>query len=153
MKTRSLVGHNEEGTITRLNILRTELGPSIARHNGRMVKTMGDGFLIEHSSAVDAVRSAVELQRQLAERNNDLPGDTRMAFRIGVNLGDIIVQGDDILGDGVNIAARLEGIAVPGGVCIADKVGAEVAGKIGVVFQDGGECKVKNIAQPVRAMH
>ncbi len=149
-----LVGQNEEGTITRLNTLRTELlDPSIARHNGRMVKTMGDGFLIEYSSAVDAVRSAVELQRQLAERNADLPEDTRMAFRIGVNLGDIIVQGDDILGDGVNIAARLEGIAVQGGVCIADKVGAEVAGKIDVVFQDGGEYKVKNIAQPVRVLH
>ena len=149
-----LVGQDEEGTITRLNTLRADmLDPGIARHGGRIVKTMGDGFLIEYSSAVDAVRNAVELQGQLAERNAGSSGEGRMEFRIGVNLGDIIVQGDDILGDGVNIAARLEGIAVPGGVCISDKVGAEVAGKLEVTFQDGGEYEVKNIAQPVRVLH
>ncbi len=149
-----LIGQDEEGTITRLNALRADLlDPGITRHGGRIVKTMGDGFLIEYSSAVDAVRSAVELQSQLTERNASSSEEGRIEFRIGVNLGDIIVQGDDILGDGVNIAARLEGIAVPGGVCISDKVGAEVAGKIDVAFQDGGEYKVKNIAQPVRVLH
>ncbi len=149
-----LVGQDEEGTITRLNSVRTELlDPGIARHDGRIVKTMGDGFLIEYPSAVDAVRNAVDLQKQLMNRNSDQSADMRLEFRIGVNLGDIIVQDDDILGDGVNIAARLEGIAVPGGVCISDKVGAEIVGKIDVVFQDGGEYEVKNIAQPVKVLH
>lgn len=149
-----LVGRDEEGAITRLNALRTEvLDPGIARHDGRMFKTMGDGFLIEYSSAVDAVRNAVELQTQLIDRNADVSEDERLVLRIGINLGDIIVQDDDILGDGVNIAARLEGIAVPGGVCISDKVGAEIVGKIDVSFQDGGEYEVKNIAQPVHVLH
>ena len=149
-----LIGQDEEGTIARLNAVVVDLlVPGIARHGGRIVKTMGDGFLIEYSSAVDAVRNAVELQSQLADRNAGSSEAGRMEFRIGVNLGDIVVQGDDILGDGVNIAARLEGIAVPGGVCISDKIGAEVAGKIDAAFQDGGEYEVKNIAQPVRVLH
>ena len=149
-----LVGQDEEGTISRLSTLRAEvLDPGVARHNGRIVKTMGDGFLIEYPSAVDAVRNAVELQIQLEERNAGLSYDKKMVFRIGVNLGDIIVQDEDILGDGVNIAARLEGIAVPGGVCISDKVGMEVAGKVDAAFQDGGRYEVKNISEPVGVLH
>jgi adenylate cyclase len=149
-----LVSQDEEGTISRLTALRAEfLDPGVDRHNGRIVKTMGDGFLIEYPSAVDAVRNAVELQSQLEEHNTGLTYDKKMVFRIGVNLGDVIVQEDDILGDGVNIAARLEGIAVPGGVCISNKVGTEVTGKIDVVFQDGGKYEVKNIPEPVGVLH
>lgn len=149
-----LVGQDEVGTITRLNALRTEIvDPGIARHNGRMVKTMGDGFLIAFSSAVDAVRSAIELQTQLLDRNADKLDDERLVLRIGINLGDVIVQDADILGDGVNIAARLEKIAVPGGVCISEKVGAEIAGKTDAVFQDGGAYEVKNIRQPLHVLH
>jgi class 3 adenylate cyclase/TolB-like protein len=149
-----MVGIDEEGTIKRLNALRTRLwGPSIERHGGRLVKTMGDGFLIEYPSAVDAVRNAIELQNELLTINADLPPDRRLEFRIGVNLGDIVAQDDDIFGDGVNIAARLESIAVPGGVCISEKVATEVDGKIETSFLDGGASNVKNIAQPVHVRH
>ncbi len=149
-----LVGQDEEGTIARLKALREEtIDPTIAKHDGRIVKTMGDGLLIEYPSVVDAVRNAVELQGELAEHNADVPEDERLIFRVGVNLGDVIVEGDDILGDGVNIAARLEGLAAGGGVCISDKVRAEVEGKVEAAFADGGEHKVKNIASPIRVFH
>ena len=145
-----LVGADEEGTITRLSALRDELiDTSIAKHHGRVVKTTGDGVLVEFPSVVDAVRNAVEVQRALAERNAEVPGDRRIEFRVGVNLGDIVVQGDDILGDGVNVAARLEGLAKPGGICIPRKVFHEVRNKLDVGYEFIGEQKVKNIETPV----
>jgi TolB-like protein/Tfp pilus assembly protein PilF len=146
-----LVGMDEEGTIARLKALREELiDPSFAKHRGRIVKTMGDGILVEFPSVVDAVRNAVEVQRAMAERNADEPEDQRIEFRVGVNLGDIIIDGDDILGDGVNIAARLEGLAKPGSICISGDVFRQVEGKLDLGFEDLGEQRVKNIAQPVR---
>jgi adenylate cyclase len=115
-----LMGADEEGTLDRLKAHRRELvDPKIKEHRGRIVKTTGDGMLVEFSSVVDAVRCAVEIQRGMADRNADTAEDERLAFRIGVNLGDIIVDGDDIYGDGVNIAARLEALAEPGGICVA----------------------------------
>jgi TolB-like protein/class 3 adenylate cyclase len=145
-----LVGMDEEGTIARLNSLRKELiDPSIAKHHGRIVKTTGDGVLVEFPSVVDAVRNAVEVQRALAEREAVVPEDRRIEFRVGVNSGDIIVQGDDILGDGVNVAARLEGLAKPGGICIPRKVFHEVRNKLDVGYEYIGEQKVKNIETPV----
>ena len=141
-----LVGVDEEGTIARLNVLRREvIDPSIAGHNGRIVKTTGDGVLVEFASVVDAVRSAVEIQRSVAARNADLPEAHRITFRVGVNLGDIVVQDDDILGDGVNVAARLEGLAEPGGICIPRKVYDEVRNKLDVGYEFIGEQNVKNI--------
>jgi adenylate cyclase len=145
-----LVGVDEEGTIARLNALREELiDPNLAQHHGRVFKTTGDGMLVEFASVVDAVRSAVEVQRAIAERNADIPEDRRIEFRVGVNLGDIIVQGDDILGDGVNVAARLEEIAEPGGICVHRNVRNQVRDKLDLVFEDMGEVEVKNIARPV----
>ncbi len=145
-----LVGIDEEGTIARLSELRDGLfDRCMADHHGRVVKTLGDGILAEFSSVVDAMRCAVELQRTLAERNVDLPADKRMDFRIGVNLGDIVVQGDDILGDGVNVAARLESLAEPGGICISRKVFQEIHNKLDVGYAYIGEQRVKNISAPV----
>jgi len=142
---------DEEGTIARLKKLREELfEPLVANHRGRLVKLMGDGALVEFASAVDAVRCAVETQRLASARNMELPADQRIELRIGVNLGDIVIDGDDILGDGVNVAARLEGIAEPAGVCVSAKVHDEVRGKVDVVFDDLGSVQVKNIAQPIR---
>ena len=146
-----LVGTDEEGTIARLRATRDELiDPSIARHNGRIVKTMGDGLLIEFTSVVDAVRSAAEVQRAMAERNTGAPGSERIEFRVGINLGDVVVEGDDIMGDGVNVAARLEGLAEPGGVCISGTAFDQVRDKLDVGYEHLGEQKVKNIARPVR---
>ncbi len=145
-----LVGVDEEGTIARLNSLRKELiDPSIATHHGRIVKTTGDGVLIEFASVVEAVRNAVEVQRALAERNADEPEDRRIEFRVGLNTADIVVQGDDILGDGVNVAARLEGLADSGGICVSGNVHEQVAGKVELAFADLGEQTVKNIETPV----
>jgi Adenylate and Guanylate cyclase catalytic domain len=124
--------------------------PKIAEHRGRIVKTTGDGMLVEFASVVDALRCAVEVQRRMAERNAEVPSDRRIDFRIGVNAGDIIIDGGDIIGDGVNIAARLEGLAKPGGVCISRKVRDEVRDKLDLVFEDMGEQEVKNIARPLR---
>jgi adenylate cyclase len=147
-----LVGLDEEGTLARLKTLRREvIDPEIASHRGRIVKTTGDGLLIEFASVVDAVRCAVAVQRACVERETALPQDRRIEFRVGINLGDIVVEGDDILGDGVNIAARLEGIAEPGGICISGVVFDQVRGKVEVEFVDLGEQSLKNIAQPVRA--
>ena len=146
-----LVGNDEEGTIARLQSLRTEaVDPIIQKFGGRIVKTMGDGLLIEFLSVVDAVRAAVEFQRTIAERYSGGAEDQRIEFRIGINLGDIVVDGEDILGDGVNIAARLESMAVPGGICISDRVLADVQGKVDVGFEDLGEQSLKNISEPVR---
>ena len=123
----------------------------VAKHGGRIVKTTGDGLLIEFPSVVDAVECAVAVQAVMAERNDGVPLDRRMLFRIGINLGDILIEGDDILGDGVNIAARLEGIAEPGGICISSSAYDQVRGKVAVEFADLGEQNLKNIARPVRA--
>ena len=147
-----LIGFDEEGTIARLRKLRKELiDPCISKHNGRIVKTTGDGILIEFPSVVEAMRCAVEVQRALAELNTQIPNDKRIEFRVGVNLGDIVVQDDDILGDGVNVAARLEGLADPGGICIPRKVFQEVKDKLDVGYEYTGEQKVKNIEAPIPA--
>jgi len=147
-----LVGLDEELTLARLKILRREvIDPEIASHRGRIVKTTGDGLLIEFVSVVDAVRCAVAVQRACVEREAALPQDRRIQFRVGINLGDIVVDGDDILGDGVNIAARLEGIADPGGICISGVVHDQVRGKVEMEFADLGRQTLKNITQPVQA--
>ncbi len=146
-----LMGEDESGTLARLKAHRRELiDPAIAARGGRMVKLMGDGALVEFASVVDAVQCAVEIQTAMAERNAEVPEGRRIAFRIGINLGDVIVEGEDIYGDGVNVAARLEGLAAPGGVCVSGKVHDEVLGKLDVGFEDQGEQPVKNIARPVR---
>ncbi len=147
-----LMGADEEGTLSRLTAHRRELfDPSIARHRGRIVKTTGDGLLAEFASVVDAVRCAAEVQAGMAERNVASAADPRLEFRIGINVGDIVEQDDEIFGDGVNIAARLEGIATPGGICVSQRVQEDAAGKTGVTFEDMGEQMLKNIARPVRA--
>src|SRR6202158_45407 len=125
-----LMGADEEGTLERLKAHRRELiDPKIAEHRGRIVKTTGDGILIEFQSVVDALRCAIDVQERMSERNADVPSDERIEFRVGINLGDIIIDGDDIYGDGVNIAARLEGLAQPGGICISQTVLDHARGK------------------------
>ncbi len=146
-----MMAADESGTLSRLKALRTEmLDGEIAAHNGRIVKTTGDGFLVEFASVVDAVRCAVEVQSAMAARAAGLSEDKRMLFRIGVNLGDIIAEGDDIFGDGVNVAARLEGIAKPGGICISRAARDQVRDKLEHALEDLGEVEVKNIPRPVR---
>ena len=146
-----LIRADEEGALARLKALRKELiDPSIAQHEGRVVKTMGDGVLVEFQSVVEAVRNAVELQESVAEREADIPENRQILPRVGVNLGDIVIDGDDIYGDGVNVAARLEGLADPGGVCISGAVYEQVRDRIDVEFEDLGEQQVKNIDRPVR---
>jgi TolB-like protein/class 3 adenylate cyclase/Tfp pilus assembly protein PilF len=146
-----LMGVDEEGTLERLKAHRRELGdPKIGEHHGRIVKTTGDGILVEFSSVVDAVRCAAEIQRAMADRETDAAEDRRIRFRIGINLGDIIVDGDDIYGDGVNVAARLEGLAESGGICISRTVRDQIRDKLPYAFEDLGEQSVKNIARPVR---
>jgi hypothetical protein len=145
------MGVDDEGTLSRLNAHRREfLEPKIADHRGRIVKRTGDGILIEFASAVDAARCAVEIQHGMVKRNAPVPQDKRIELRIGIHVGDIIIEEGDIYGDGVNIAARLEGIAQPGGICISDDAYRHVRGKLDVSFEDGGEQKLKNIARPVR---
>jgi adenylate cyclase len=145
------MGANEEGTLARLKAVRKALiEPAIASHRGRIVKTTGDGMLVEFASAVDAVRSAVEVQRSMAEHNAGVPKDQKIEFRIGIHIGDIIFDDNDIFGDGVNIAARLEGIAEPGGVCVSDDAYRQVRGKVEEEFADLGDKELKNIARPVR---
>ena len=147
-----LMGADEEGTLERLKAIRRELGdPKIAEHRGRIVKTTGDGLLVEFASVVDAVRCAVDVQREMAARNADVPADKRIEFRFGIHQGDIIIDEGDIFGDGVNLAARLEGLAEPGGVCVSRVVRDEVRDKLDIAFEDMGEHQVKNIARPVRA--
>jgi adenylate cyclase len=147
-----LMGLDEEGTLERLKAHRRELiDPKIREHRGRIVKTTGDGMLAEFPSVVDAVRCAVEIQRGMVDRNAETPEAKRITFRIGVNLGDIIADGDDIYGDGVNIAARLEALAEPGGICVARTVRNQIRDKLPYPFEDMGEQSVKNIARPVRA--
>jgi len=146
-----LMGRDEEGTLARMKALRSEvIDPGLAEHGGRIVKTMGDGLLVEFASAVDAVRHAVEVSKAVEERNADLPGDQQILFRVGVNIGDVIVEQGDIFGDGVNIAARLEGQAEPGGICVSEEVQKQIDGKVNVVFEDMGIQPLKNIDRPVR---
>jgi len=146
------MGADEEGTLAQLKAHRKELiEPKIAENRGRIVKTTGDGLLAEFASALDAMRCAVEVQRIMGDRNQAVPPDKRVEFRIGVNVGDIIIDGGDIFGDGVNIAARLEGLADPGGVCVSGRVQEDAVGKLDVVFEDQGDQQLKNIARQVRA--
>ena len=146
-----LMGGDEVGTLGALRAHRAELiDPTIAAHNGRIVKLMGDGALVEFASAIDAIECAVVIQNGMAVRNASVPDDHRITFRIGVNLGDVIVEDDDIYGDGVNIAARLQELASPGGVYISGTVFEQVDGKIDQHFSDLGNQQLKNIAKPVR---
>jgi adenylate cyclase len=146
-----LMGADEEGTHARLQAhLRELIEPKIAEHRGRVVKNTGDGFLAEFASVIDAVRCAVDMQRGMAERNSGTPPVKRIEFRIGINLGDVIVEGEDIFGDGVNVAARLEALAEPGGICISRVVRDQVRDRLDYTFEDLGEQSVKNIARPVR---
>jgi adenylate cyclase len=146
-----LIEADEEGTLGRLKALRAEIiDPKITHHKGRIVKTTGDGLLVEFASVVDAVRCAAEMQTALAESNAPLPQDRRIEFRIGVHQGDIVVEDGDIFGDGVNVAARLEGLAEPGGICVSARVQEDAAGRLDLAFEDIGEQSLKNIARPVR---
>jgi adenylate cyclase len=147
-----LMGADEEGTLARLKAIRKALvDPAIASHRGRIVKTTGDGMLVEFASAVDAARCAVEVQRGMAGQNAEVPQEIRLEFRIGIHVGDIIIDDNDIFGDGVNIAARLEGIAEPGGVCMSDDAYRQVRGKVEITCDDLGPQTLKNIAEPMRA--
>src|SRR5712675_1334944 len=146
-----LMGADEEGTLERLKALRRELvDPKIAEHHGRIVKTTGDGILVEFASVVDAVRCAVEVQQGMPERDTGIGADNRIELRIGINLGDVIVEGEDLYGDGVNIAARIEALADAGGVFVSNTVHDHVRDRLPFVFEDLGEQQVKNIARPVR---
>jgi len=145
-----LMGEDEAGTLSALKRHLTKLiEPKARQYNGRIVKLMGDGVLMEFGSAVDAVAFAVEVQCAMRERSKDIPKNRQIVYRVGINIGDIIIEGDDIFGDGVNIAARLEGLAEPGGICIARNVFNQVKGKLDLTFSLLGKRKVKNIAQPV----
>src|SRR6266851_2259896 len=147
-----LVGADEEGTLVRLRAHRRELiEPKIREHQGRVVKTAGDGLLAEFASVVDAVRCAAEIQRGMLDRDAGFDPDRRIEFRIGINLGDVVAEDDDILGDGVNIAARLEGLAEPGGICVSRTVRDQIRDRLPLALDDLGEQSVHNIARPVRA--
>ena len=146
-----LMGLDEAGTARTLREHRKVTDALMAKHGGRIVKTTGDGVLLEFPSVVDAVECAVAMQAVMAERNQDAPEDLRMLYRIGINLGDILIEGEDILGDGVNVAARLEAIAEPGGICLSSSAHDQVSGKVAVQFTDLGEQTLKNIARPIRA--
>ena len=146
-----LMGADEEGTLAQLKAHRHGLlDPTIEEHQGRIVKTTGDGMLTEFASVVDALRCAIEIQRGMLRRNADVPQERRIEFRVGINVGDIIIDGGDIYGDGVNVAARLEGLAEPGGICVSGRVQEDTRGKLDIAFEDTGEQQLKNIAWPVR---
>jgi adenylate cyclase len=147
-----LIGADEGGTLQALKAIRAELiDPTIASHNGRLVKTTGDGLLVEFSSVVEALYCATEVQAGMIERNATVRDDKRIDFRMGINMGDIVIEDDDIFGDGVNVAARLEALAEPGGICVSARVQEDVAGKLDLAFEDIGEQALKNIVRPVRA--
>jgi adenylate cyclase len=146
-----LMGVDEEGTLAALKAYRRELiDPKIAEHRGRIVKTTGDGALVEFASAVDAVRCAMEIQRTMAERNAAIPEDRRIEFRIGINVGDIIIDEADIYGDGVNITARVETLARPGVICISGNAYQQIKDKLALDISDMGEQQLKNITEPVQ---
>ena len=147
-----LIGADEGGTLERLRALRRELlDPKITECKGCLVKTTGDGLLVEFASVVDALRCAVDVQREMARRNTGVPPDNRIEFRIGINVGDIVVEDGDIFGDGVNVAARLEALAEPGGICVSARVQEDATGRLDLDFEDIGQQQLKNIARPVRA--
>jgi adenylate cyclase len=144
-----LMGLDEEGTLARLKAHRRELiDPKLEEHRGRIVKTTGDGMLVEFASVVDAVRCALDVQRGMIPRNTGVAQVERIEFRIGINVGDIIAEDEDVFGDEVNIAARLEGLADPGGICVSARVKEDVYGKLDAAFEDIGEQQLKNIAKP-----
>src|SRR5258707_82580 len=146
-----LIGADEEGTLERPQALpRDVIYPKNTEHRGRIVKTTGDGLLVEFSSVVDALRCATPWQHGITERNTVVSDDDRIEFRIGIHQGDIVVEDGDIFGDGVNVAARLEGLAEPGGICVSARVQEDVAGRLDLTFDDLGEQSLKNIARPVR---
>ena len=146
-----LIGADESGTLQTFKAIQAELfDPTIAAHNGRLVKTTRDGFLVEFSSLVDALCCATELQAGMAERSARVPMDKRIEFRIGINVGDVVVEDGDIFGDGGNVAARLQGLAEPGGICVSALVQRDAAGKLDLAFEDLGEQTLKNIARPRR---
>jgi adenylate cyclase len=147
-----LAGADEERTLARLRALRSDLiDPSIALHHGRVVKRTGDGIIIEFRSVVDAVRCAIEVQTGMAERNAGLPPEKRIEFRVGIHLGDVVEESDgDLMGDGVNIAARLEGISKPGAICLSEDAHRQVRGRLDVAASDLGPTHLKNIAEPIR---
>ena len=146
-----LTGMDEEGTHVRLKEhLRLLIDPKITAYRGRTVKNTGDGLLAEFSSVVDAMRCAVDVQRGMAERNSDVPPANRIEFRIGINVGDVIEDNGDIFGDGVNVAARIEAVAEPGGICVSDDAHRQVRDKLDITFDDAGEQNLKNIERPVR---
>src|SRR5215472_17352968 len=146
-----LMGEDEEGTLDRLRSIRTDvIDPKIIKHRGRIVKTTGDGLLVEFASVVDALRCATEWQHHMADRNSMESRNLRIDFRIGINMGDVVVENDDIFGDGVNVAAQLEGLADPGGICVSSRVQEDVAGKLDLTFEDLGEQSLKNLARSVR---
>src|SRR4051812_46459716 len=145
------MGIDEEGTLARLKTVRKALVDStIAAHRGRIVKTTGDGMLVEFASAVDAVRCAIQVQDSMAAQNARIPPESKIELRIGIHVGDIIIDDNDIFGDGVNIAARLEGIAEPGGICISDDAKRQIRGKVDAEFDDMGMQNLKNIIEPMR---
>ena len=146
-----LIGADESGTLQAFKAIMAELfDPTIAAHHGRLVKTTGDGFLVEFSSVVEALCCATEFQAHMAERNATAPMHKRLEFRLGINVGDVVIEDGDIFGDGVNVAVRLEGLAAPGGICVSARVEEDAAGKADLVFEDIGEQTLKNIARPVR---
>src|ERR1017187_5831754 len=147
-----LAGVDEDRTLARLRALRSDLiDPTIAVHHGRVVKRTGDGALVEFRSVVDAVRCAIEVQNGMIERNAGLPLERRIEFRVGVHLGDVVEESDgDLMGDGVNIAARLEGVAKPGTICLSEDAYRQVRARLDLAVSDLGETKLKNIAEPVR---
>src|SRR5499427_2631823 len=147
-----LTGADEDRTLARLRALRSDLiDPVVAVHHGRVVKRTGDGSLIEFRSVVDAVRCAIEVQNGMVERNAGLPPERRIEFRIGIHLGDVVEESDgDLMGDGVNIAARLEGVARPGAICLSEDAYRQVKSRLDLAICDLGEAKLKNIAEPIR---
>src|SRR6201992_2895548 len=147
-----LAGSDEDRTLARLRALRSDLiDPTIAVHNGRVVKRTGDGALVEFRSVVDAVRCAIEVQNAMIERDAGLPPERRIEFRIGIHLGDVVEESDgDLMGDGVNIAARLEGIARPGAICLSEDAYRQVKSRLDVAISDLGETRLKNIVDPIR---
>src|SRR5215468_106853 len=147
-----LTGADEDRTLARLRALRSDLiDPTIAVHKGRVVKRTGDGAIVEFRSVVDAVRCAIEIQNSMLERNAGLPQDRRIDFRVGIHLGDVVQEEDgDLMGDGVNIAARLEGISAPGAICLSEDAYRQVKGRLDVAVSDLGQTQLKNIAEPLR---
>src|SRR6202158_4095632 len=148
-----LAGADEDRTLARLRALRSDLiDPTIAVHNGRVVKRTGDGILIEFRSVVDAVRCAIEIQNAMVERNAGVAEDRRIMFRVGIHLGDVVEESDgDLMGDGVNIAARLEGIAAPGAICLSEDAYRQVKGRLDLAVTDLGQTQLKNITESIRA--